>query len=290
MTTRPAELSGLDARYLPLFDRAVEVFAADDRVRAVWLHGACGRGAADAGSDLDLSVAVRDEDFDTYADQWRDWLADITPTVVARPIGPGSFYCLTPTCERLDVISTRVSALPDTIHTLRRRVVVFDRDNLDALVPAPDDPGPDTDRIAWLIEETIRIQANWPVVHVRADWLLGQAGVQSMHLALYELFTEANKPIPGMGPKHWSAKITEPQRQILADLPVPTADPDSVDHARAVAITVFLREARTIAAATGVAWPGTLEAAVRDYLAAEGFPLGTPVSPGPSEPPGERRG
>ncbi len=274
MTTRPAELSGLPDRYLPLYDRAIEVFAGDDRVRAVWLHGACGRGAADAGSDLDLSVAVRDDDFDTFAEQWRDWLAAITPTVVARSIGPGSFYSLTPTCERLDVISRRVSALPDTGSTLRRRVVVLDKDGLDALVPAPDDPGPDTARIGWLIEETLRQQANWPVVHVRQDWLLGQVGVQSVQLMLYELFTEANKPMPGMGPKQWSAKLTAAQRATLAALPAPTADPASLDHARDVAITVFLREARSIAAATGVGWPAELEMAVRGYLAIEGFTLG----------------
>jgi enoyl-CoA hydratase/carnithine racemase len=79
VTERPPQLSGLPARYLPLYDRALEVFSADDRVRAVWLHGACGRGAADAGSDLDLSVAVRDADFEEFAGQWRDWLAAITP-------------------------------------------------------------------------------------------------------------------------------------------------------------------------------------------------------------------
>ncbi len=275
MVTRPPQLSGLPDRYLPLFDKAIEVFAADDRVRAVWLHGACGRGAADAGSDLDLSVAVRDDDFDAFAEGWRDWLAAITPTVVARSIGPGSFYSLTPTCERLDVISSRVSAVPDTGTTLRRRVVVLDKDGLDALIPAPDDPGPDTARIAWLIEETLRQQANWPVVHVRQDWLLGQVGVQSVHLMLYELFTEANKPMPGMGPKQWSSKLTAAQCATLAALPVPTADPVSLDHARDVAVAVFLREARPIAAATAVPWPADLETAARRYLAIEGFTLGT---------------
>jgi len=276
VTERPPQLSGLPARYLPLYDRALEVFSADDRVRAVWLHGACGRGAADAGSDLDLSVAVRDADFEEFAGQWRDWLAAITPTVVARPIGPGSFYCLTPTGERLDVISCSVSAVPDTPTTLRRRVVVLDRDGVDALVPPPDDPGPDTDRIAWLIEETLRQQANWPVVHVRQDWLLGQVGVQTIQLHLYELFTEANKPMPGMGPKQWSVKLTAAQRETLTALPVPTADRAALDHARAAAISVFLREARLIAATYAVPWPAELEVAVRGYLAAEGFSLGPP--------------
>ena len=52
------------------------------------------------------------------------------------------------------------------------------------------------------------------------------------------------------------------------------ADPASLDDARDVAITVFLREARSIAAATGVGWPAEPATAVRGYLATEGLTLG----------------
>jgi hypothetical protein len=92
-----------------------------------------------------------------------------------------------------------------------------------------------------------------------------------MHL--YELFTEANKPMPGMGPKQWSAKLTAAQRAILAGLVVPIAERGALEHARAVAIAVFLREARVIADANTVPWPTALEAAVRGFLAVEGIPL-----------------
>lgn len=192
---------------------------------------------------------------------------------MARPIAPGSCYCLTADCAWLDVISTRVSAVPDTGHTLRRRVAVLDKDGLDALVPAPDDPGSDPERIGWIIEEVLRQQANWPTVSVRRDWLLGQVGVQQVQLYLYELCVEANQPMPGMGPKQWSAKLTPAQRDLLAVLPQPTAEPESVERAREAAMTVFLREARAIAAATGVGWPTELEDRVRAFLAAEGFAL-----------------
>ncbi|MGA8113992.1 MAG: nucleotidyltransferase domain-containing protein [Actinocatenispora sp.] len=271
---RPAELSGLPDRYGDLFDRAMTVFQADTRIRAVWLHGACGRGAADAGSDLDLSVAVRDADHEQFAAQWRDWLADITPTVVARPTGDRGFSCLTPTCERLDVVVSPVGELPTTGWTLRRRVVLFDRDGLDARIPAPDDPPPDPDRIAWIIEEVLRQQANFPTVRARQDWLLGQVAVQQIHLHLYELYAEANRPMPGMGPKQWSAKLTPAQRAVLSALPVPSADARSVYQARDEAIVVFVREAKAVAAANGVEWPVALETAVRDYLASEGLSVG----------------
>src|SRR4051794_15393045 len=110
---RPTGLEALAEPYQELFDRACAVFLADERVRAMWLHGAIARGAADAGSDLDIDVVVGDDGFDDFAADWRDWLARITPTVSAVPVPglPGSFYALTPTCERMDVIVERVSAL-----------------------------------------------------------------------------------------------------------------------------------------------------------------------------------
>jgi hypothetical protein len=89
---RPEALDVLPAVYGPLFDRTMAVLGADERVRAIWLAGALGRGAADAASDLDFAIAVRDEDFDTFAAGWREWLADVSPTLVARelPGRPGS--------------------------------------------------------------------------------------------------------------------------------------------------------------------------------------------------------
>src|SRR5439155_1254010 len=130
--------------------------AAVERVRGMWLSGSLARGAADAVSDLDVLIAVSDDDpasFDAFAAGWRDWLAAITPTVIARPLAfaPGSLYSVTPGRERLDVVVGRTSALPSTF--FRTRVVAFDRDGLDALIPpAPPGSGPPTERIAPLAE------------------------------------------------------------------------------------------------------------------------------------------
>ena len=73
----------------------------------MWLGGSLGRGVADAGSDLDVVVAIAAGSFDGFAAGWRDWLAAITPTVLARelPRLPGSFYSVTPECLRLDVVA-----------------------------------------------------------------------------------------------------------------------------------------------------------------------------------------
>ena len=234
MTGRPAALAALPDSYGPLFDRAVAVFEADERIRAMWLHGALARGAADAASDMDVSVAIANDGFDGFAASWRDWLAAITPTLTARPIAAGSFY---------------------------------------ALIPPPADPPPDPTVITYLIEETLRQAANFPTVLVRDDWLLGVVAVQQVQMFLYQLFAESNKPAPPTGPKQWSFKLTPAQRQVLSGLPAAAPSPDSVLAAREATFAVFFREAPPIAARNGITWPSRLEHAVRDYLRDQGVPL-----------------
>jgi len=271
---QPARPEGFEVYpdgYGPLFDRAVEVFLEDHLVRAMWIHGAFARGAADRASDLDIDIAVVDDEFDEFAASWQEWLADITPTVSAVPLAPGSFYALTPTCERIDVIAERVSKVPTT--ALSRRVKVFDRDDLSSQLPAVVDPQPDEKTIAHLIGETLRQAANFEVVTVRDDWLLGVVAVQAVHLHLYRLFAEANKPQPPTGPKQWSFKLSPRHRQLLEALPVPQPNRDSVMAARAAAFELFFREAPQVAEATGVPWPSALDQAVTTYLDKVGLPI-----------------
>ena len=90
MTVPPEIIGVLEPGYDLLFDRAVSVFERDDRVRALWLSGSLGRGDADAMSDLDLLVAVTDDGLPAFAESWREWLGDITPTLIPStgvPVG-----------------------------------------------------------------------------------------------------------------------------------------------------------------------------------------------------------
>lgn len=264
-------LEHLPAGYRPLFERVRLVFQRDERVPAMWLHGAIARGRADAGSDLDVDIAVADEHFDIFTSAWQEWLADMTDTVSAVPIPgmPGSFYALTPTCERLDVITESVSALATS--PLTRRVVVFDPDGLSDLVPKPDDPSPDRGLMRHLIEEPLRQAANFPTVLVREDWLLGVVAVQQIHQYLYLLFAEANKPQPPTGPKQWSFKLAPRHRRMLESLSVPQPTRDSVLAARQAALTMLLTEGRSVAADHSVGWPTALAEAVQAFLEREGL-------------------
>jgi hypothetical protein len=260
------DLRPMPHSYQALLERATQVFHTDERVRAMWLHGAIARGAQDAGSDLDIDIAVRDQDFDTFTAESTSWWAKITPTVSRREMAnmPGSFFALTPTCERVDVVTERVSEL--SVSKLTRRVTVFDRDNLTAHVPKSTDPDANPVVIRYCVEETLRQAANFPVVLIRQDWLMGVVAVQQIHFLLYELFIEANKPMPPTGPKQWSYKLRSEQRKALENLPVPQAERNSIIAARLEALRFFEEQASAVAQRQGVVWPSELAAAVHAYM------------------------
>lgn len=110
---------------------------------------------------------------------------------------------------------------------------------------------------------------------------MGVVAVETVQLALYQLFAESNKPQAPTGPKQWSHKLTPTQRDLLEDLLVPQANPESVYPARQAALGLFLREAPGIAAANNVTWPTDLATAVLAYLEREGVGIETPATEHP---------
>lgn len=267
----------LSPGYRALFARAAQRLADEPAVRALWISGSLARGDADAFSDLDLLAAVADDEFDAFAGSWKKWLADVTPTVIARPIPflPGSFYSLTPDCERLDVVLERVSKLPTSFFCTR--TVVFDRDGLDAQVPKPPPPAaPDRARVETAIEEPLRYLSLFPAMLGRGELMLGQEGFGHMRRRLSELFLELNAPLPTTGVKHWRDKLTAEQYAVLEALPWPAATREALIDANRAFARVFFAHGRRIAEMLGVRWPEELEAAVRAHLVRE---LGLELDP-----------
>jgi hypothetical protein len=262
-------LAPLPAGYAELFARVLSAAESDDRVRAVWLSGSVGRGVADSGSDLDVVLAVAPEEFDEFSEGWREWLSRVTPVVRAwgLPRLPGSFSSVTPDCLRLDVVAEPAGAARPA--DLARRLPVLHKDGpATAQEPAaePVAPGPNPARLTEMAEEFLRQMTIFPAAVVaRQDWLLGVIGVQNVHLMLYQLFVEANQPLPPMGVKQWSAKLASRQRQVCASLPAPTASQAGVLAAMRAAAGAFRHEARAVLAANGALWPADFDDAVRRY-------------------------
>jgi predicted nucleotidyltransferase len=266
VTASSDAISVLPPGYRGLFRRARKQFESDERVRGMWLGGSLARGTADAASDLDVIVAIADDAHEAFTSSWRAWLAQITPTVLAEelPFARGSFYSVTPGFERFDVVVERASSTTATF--FRARVVVFDRDGLTDQIPAAEPgPGPSADAVRALITEYFRVSAVETVL-VRDDWLLAR---EHLHLAaslVYRLFAEANAPLPPMGVKQWSTKLTPAQRAAMASLPATAADVGELREAHLAVAEVFLPNAEAMARSLGVVWPDALEQAAAAHV------------------------
>jgi predicted nucleotidyltransferase len=268
-----AAVEVLPESYHRLFARVVDVLGADDRVRALWLSGSLARGAGDAASDLDLVLAVADDDHETFAASWEEWLAAITPTVLAKPLpfAPGSFFAVTPERDRLDVVVERAGATADSFVPVR--IAVFDRDGLDGLVPEPvPGPGPSAAAVAGLVEEQLRQAGMFDVVATREDRLLAVEAIYHARNLLYLLFVEANAPLPPMGVKRWSDKLTAEQQAVLEALPTGGRDMAELTAAHDDVVRVFVTQARPICARLGAPWPEALEAANAAHLRRHDLP------------------
>lgn len=257
----------LGPKYRDLLVRAEAVLTKDERVRAMWLSGALARGLADKASDIDLVLAIADNALEDFSGSWRTWLAEITPTVLARPLGStGSFHAITESWERFDVVVEGVGSVATS--PVRDRIPVFDKGGLSKLlIPIADPvPGPSSGQIEYLITEAFRIYGLLAVVVDREDWLLGLEGIHNLRILLYQLFVESNAPAPRYGLKQWSAKLTKAQRTVLESMPTGKPNKNAVVEGHLQLISTFNEHARDIAAALGIEWPDRLESATFKYL------------------------
>lgn len=256
----------LDVSYRELLLRATAFLKGDERVRAMWLSGALARGLADKASDLDLIVAIADDALGDFSASWRGWLEEITPTVLARPLGNlGCFYAVTEGWHRFEVVVEGASSVASS--KVRNRIPVFDKDDLSKFIPEPEPvPGPSSEQIEFLITEALRIHGLLTVVVDREDWLLGVEGIHTLRLLLYQLFVESNAPLPRLGLKQWSAKLSKGQRDVLESMPTGQPNKDDVVQGHVELIDTFTTHARQIASDLKVMWPDRLERATYAHL------------------------
>ena len=261
-------IAPLETGYAELLSRLEESVRGDERVRALWLAGSVGRGVADAGSDLDLVVTV--VEVDAFADPvvW-----DLLDPVITTPIPgmPGCFAFTTREGLRVDVVLETPADVAGSPYS--RRVVVFDRDGIALPREADEAEGPDLGRMQAVVTEFLRQSAIFPAAVVaREDWLLGQAAVNNYRVMLYDLLTESNRPLPAMGVKQWSNRLTTDQRELLAGLPATTATRESVVAAMGATRAALLTHGRAALERTGGVWPTEVDDAMAAYWARHGLP------------------
>jgi hypothetical protein len=248
-------LDVLDARYPALYERAVAVLEADERVDSVSIGGSVGDGTADAWSDLDLHVVARADTFDGFLADWRLWLADITPTVFARtPLLPFIINAVTADGLTLDIVVYKGEVFtftPPTDYTVGMMSGLRFAEVGDAL--------------EYAVAEQLRGLAG-PFISLvsRDEHLKHLMGVPHVLGLLTTVFlAELGAPPPG---KLWNQTFTPEQRAAVAALPPVSATREGIVAFGLGVAHLVVTRARPLYPGFGLEWPGDLARVAADRL------------------------
>lgn len=250
--------------------RLTAALRADERIMAAWLIGSLARGVADAYSDIDTLLAVRDADLPALIDDWSTFLAAIATTVFAQRLGAPdrpTITAITPDWTRFDL--TLHPATDSRPHTYGAVTLLFARDGFTPPAVPAAAPGRDAaPRLPAIVEEFIRVLGLLPVAIGRGEYLAGLTPVMLLRGHLIDLFLIANDA-PRGGAKRLNPLLTAEQRRALERLPplVPTRDAIIAGHLACARL--FLPRARALMAQRGLPYPEAFEQATLAYLQRE---------------------
>ncbi|GEM_PF-692694 len=278
--------AGFEPRALSLVEfarRAAAALREDERVRAVWLTGSLATGTADAQSDVDLRVAVRAEDFPRIDAVWPELVGRAGPAVWKRrwpgPPDEAIVSAITRDYLRFDlVIQSDADSKPRTLEAAQ---VLVDKDGVAGRItltaPARHDP---LARLAFVVEEFIRLVGMLTIVVGRDDVPMGMEGQLACHSLLISLLLMENGiDRVATGKRHVASLLTDEQRAVLASVPALAPTMQSVIDGRVAYASLFLPRARRLMATNGLAYPEEFEKATREHLRSV---LGVQVKPNES--------
>jgi predicted nucleotidyltransferase len=140
-----------------LINRLAEGFAEDERILACWLHGSFGAGTTDKYSDIDMAIAVDDEQFHYALESARAIAAGAGDVLVSwdspRDVNGAGFTCFYSDCNFLDVKVYRAPRVP-SIGSKSPILVLFDRNGTAVFADQPMSPddhlgAPPHEQIHW---------------------------------------------------------------------------------------------------------------------------------------------
>ncbi len=257
--SEPARIpASLSPAHRPLLERLIAILRRDDRVAALLLSGSLARGDGDEHADIDLHLVARDDRFDSLAAAWSDLVDAVGPTFLRRRL-PGPTPIVTVVdrdWRRYDLVFHRASDLErwEAGPTL----ALYDPQDLGASIRAAVPPA--GNRLAFLVEEFLRVLGLFPVVAARDEGHVALEGALLLKRMLVDLMLLENA-VGARGVKRVNPLLTTEQRAILDALgPYRPTIPavGALNHAIAAD---FLPRARRLCATHGVTFPEEFAAA-----------------------------
>jgi predicted nucleotidyltransferase len=252
-----------------LLQRLLSAFRADSRVIALWVDGSLGRESGDEVSDIDLGLAVEEEELPEFLSSVPNLLRERCEPVLLQAFGR-LFVVVTADWQRVDLfVRTRKEAAAGIPGPVR---IVHDPESCVRVTEV--EATPLADRFEGLVEEFLRFLGLLPVVAHRGEWIgafIATGPMTGMVAELMQVENGTDRRIGGA--LRLSDRLTEEQEQQLREIPALTPDRDSVVAVQAALTQLFLPRARALAAEHGLPYPTRMEEALRQHLRRSGLPI-----------------
>ncbi|PJE29150.1 hypothetical protein SAMN06297129_0965 [Pseudooceanicola antarcticus] len=247
-----------------------EALSGDDRIRGLFLSGSHGNGRADAWSDLDFLMVSPEGASDAMAEVFREAVSACGEIVMWRDriVRPALINAITADWTRFDLVILK----PDQLGGQRQEALapLIDRDGIHGTLAAgPAPQGMSAPRLAYLIDEFIRVLGLLHLVAGRQEYLNGVTGWFLLRGMLIDLMIEETAAPERGGALHVNRLLSEAQQAEVAELDPPQPEMASLVMAHMAMAQAFLPRARALAEARGIHWPEAFEDATWALLERE---------------------
>lgn len=236
-------------RYQGLYERACDVFEADERVLRVEVHGSVADGTADQWSDLDLKVIVGDSAHKEIIEEWEGFIDAITPTVFKeRPIAP--FVINTVTADGLVFdVSFWPESMPEFAIPTGLQVGFLHSGRYHDYPHA----------VQYAVKESLRgISGPLPKFLHRGEHVAHFSGLgHTLSLLQAVLLAEQSAPINARKP---ASELSAASRRVIEALPPVAASFDALLRFELAVAEAVIARGRKLYAKYGLEWPAAFEA------------------------------
>jgi hypothetical protein len=267
-----------------LLQRILAAARSDERIVGVVDYGSSSEGRSDEWSDLDLTLFIRDTDYDAFARDWKRWAAQFGTLLLAYIGGvghPWTVYAAQPIPLRVDFECQRESQIAGLERwpnspTSVEAMVLFDASGGRLAAGAQQLVGRSL-RPADVLGTFERVCGDfwYYMLFVHCKLQRGDAwhARQRFHVevmqnlfALLRLEAGALDHWQGVSPASQAERWLSPRRLAQLDACVPAGGPEGLRAALTAAATLGREVCASIAAAQGWRWPEELGACVLALL------------------------
>ena len=248
-----------------------DAFQADERIKAAWLAGSLGRGAADRYADIDLHLWLSAEDKDAFRAGYPEQLSKIYPVLSYKELFGGNMIVATLSDGNLGVMAfdTFVETEPPKLTEGKARIL-FDREEQLELLPAT---AIEPKELVHFFNEEVsyfwRLFAMLP--SIRRDELIPafyRLGIHAGQLA--NTLTLGRGRPRDVGEKRMNELLTpDEQHELEQALALGQLTQASLTRAHMKLATMMSQRGRLAAQNIGANYPEELEQAVLSYIQKE---------------------